>query len=623
MAKLKRLKYNSDFMSEKMDTYMEQIEDRLSALYANAAYDVNQKFAEFAKGFEKQDANMLAQVEAGKISQEEYTQWRSRKMLQDSMYRSTVDEMSTMLVNTDVAAMALVNSAMPSVVAQSYNFTQALGFEAARKAGITQGTFQVYNARSVQKIVKDNPKLLKEVDRDADTKWNREKINREITAGIVQGEPIPKISDRLQRVAHMDNSAATRNARTAMTAAENIGRSEAADELKEQGIPMEEVWSATYDDRTRESHLMLDGTVRDENGYFGADFLIHPLRFPADPDGDPEEIYNCRCRMSLQLKGIDHSNDKELYEQFMKDNYEDTYDTLKDKDYFDRFEKPDLNPKENEEKPKDFIASKGEQMSSQEKVRAEEISQMSRDELKREFVDSDSYIYDPKYTSLESERSALSKETTELRDERQRLAEELKGERTIKPKDEWDVSDELSALLGEKPVAYTERGEEITNLIDQIRAKEKPLEGRLMDVRDQMEAIDKKNAIEQIKEWDSKEHPFEKGDINKEYEGFSTKMDIPAFDSDLQEGIGFIAEMSPDEYIDRIAYDVFGSTRENTVDIWYDNVKEYASMMANGVKFDMGYIDYKDKGQEGRHRAMAAKLLGIEKIPVYIRGRRP
>lgn len=359
MSKLKRLNYNKDYMSDKMDTYMEQIEDRLSALYANAAYDVNQKFAEFAKGFEKQDANMLAQVEAGKISQEEYTQWRSRKMLQDSMYRSTVDEMSTMLVNTDVAAMALVNNAMPSVVAQSYNFTQALGFEAAKKAGMTQGTFQVYNARSVQKIVKDNPKLLKEVDRETDSAWNRDKINKEITAGIVQGEPIPKISDRLQRVANMDNNAATRNARTAMTAAENIGRSEAADELKEQGIPMEEVWSATYDDRTRETHLMLDGTVRDENGYFGADFLVHPLRFPADPDGDPEEIYNCRCRMSLQLKGIDHSNDKELYEQFMKENFPETWKSLQENEGYQAKQEQEKKALERKER---LLASKEEKL---------------------------------------------------------------------------------------------------------------------------------------------------------------------------------------------------------------------------------------------------------------------
>lgn len=612
----KRLNYNSDYMSDKMDSYMEQIEDKLSALYADAAKEMQGKLSDFMEGFEKQDANMQAQVEAGKITQEEYSQWRNRHIVQSDKYKSTIDSLSTMAVNADVAAMAMVNGAMPMVVAQSYNFTESLGFEAANKAGLTQGTFQIYNERSVQKLIKENPNLLKDVDMDADKKWNTEKMNREITQGIIQGEPMEKIADRLQRVTDMDRNAAVRNARTMMTGAENMGRAEAADDLKKQGIPMDEVWSATYDNRTRESHLELDGTVRDENGYFGVGIINKPLRYPADPEGDPEEIYNCRCRLSLQLKGIDHSNDRELYEQFMKTQYPESYERVVDK----MVSKDDVYPQENNQNPKDFVASKGDALPSDMKVRAEEVSQMSSDELKREFVDVDSYIYDPKYTSLESERLSLSKEVEGLKDERKSLTEELKGERQVKPKDQWDMSDELMALLGDKPMSYTERGEEINTRLEQIREKEKPAEARLMDVRDQMEDIDRKNAREQIDEWESEKHPFEKGDINKEYEGFSTTMDISAFDDDLKNGIGFIAEMSPDEYIDRIAYDIFGNTRENTVDIWYDNVKEYARMMAEGVKFDMGYIDYKDKGQEGRHRAMAAKLLGIEKIPVYIRG---
>lgn len=328
----KRLKYNSDYMSNKMDSYMEQIEDKLSALYADAAKEMQEKLTDFMDGYEKQRASMEAKVEAGKMTEEEYSQWCNRHIVQSEKYKSTIDSLSTMAVNADVAAMAMVDGAMPMVVAQSYNFTQALGFEAADKAGLTQGTFQIYNERSVQKLLKDNPNLLKEVDMDADKKWNTEKMNREITQGIIQGEPIEKIADRLQRVTDMDRNAAVRNARTMMTGAENMGRAEAADDLKAQGIPMDEVWSATYDNRTRESHLELDGTVRDENGLFGADFLAHPLRYPADPEGDPEEIYNCRCRLSLQLVGVDHSKDQELYENFMKENFPQTWETMQEKD---------------------------------------------------------------------------------------------------------------------------------------------------------------------------------------------------------------------------------------------------------------------------------------------------
>ncbi len=170
--------------------------------------------------------------------------------------------------------------------------------------------------------------MLKSVDIPEDKKWNKDHINREITTGIIKGESIPKVADRLARVTDMDKNSATRNARTAMTYAENLGRTESAEKLKDMGIPEEEVWSATYDDHTRDTHLLLDGTKRDEDGYFGAGIIATPLRCPADPSGDPEEIYNCRCRLNIVLKGIDHSQDDDLYEKFMQENYPDDWAKL-------------------------------------------------------------------------------------------------------------------------------------------------------------------------------------------------------------------------------------------------------------------------------------------------------
>ena len=322
----------SDWMSEHQDKELERIEKDISSLYSNAAKEVNAELAKFTESYEKQLVAKQAELDAGDITKTEYQVWVQKQMLQTDRYKATVDHMTDILVKSDKAAMAVVNGKLPTVVAESYNFSQALGFEAANKAGLSVGTFQVYNAKSVEKIIRDNPKLLKEVDVPEDKKWNQEHINREITTGLLKGESIPKVSERLQRVTTMDKNAATRNARTAMTAAENVGRNESAEELKAKGIPVEEVWSAAIDKRTRETHILLDGTVKDEDGFFGADILLHPLRYPADPDGDPEEIYNCRCRLNIQIKGIDHSNDKELYERFMKQNDPDSYKRIREVD---------------------------------------------------------------------------------------------------------------------------------------------------------------------------------------------------------------------------------------------------------------------------------------------------
>lgn len=321
---------NSDFMSRRQDDRLEQLEEKLTALYANAENDIRAEFTDFSDKFEKEDIKRQAMVEAGELNQEDYLAWRKTQILKSTDYSKAVESMTNMLVDTDIAAMATINGELPGVVAESYDFVQALGFQAAEDAGITTGTFQIYNAKTVEKLVRENPDLLPKpsqttieklggtVDIPEDKKWAKERINREITQGIVKGESLPKIADRLQKVTTMDNNAAKRNARTAMTGAENMGRAASAADLKKNGIPVQEVWSAAGDDRVRETHRLLDGTFKSEAGYFGEGILATPLRYAGDPLGDPEEVYNCRCRTGIVLPGIDHSQDDKLYEEFMK-----------------------------------------------------------------------------------------------------------------------------------------------------------------------------------------------------------------------------------------------------------------------------------------------------------------
>lgn len=52
-------------------------------------------------------------------------------------------------------------------------------------------------------------------------------------------------------------------------------------------------WVAAEDGRTRETHRIADGQVRDQGDSF--DVGGFKLRHPGDPNGPPEEIINCRC----------------------------------------------------------------------------------------------------------------------------------------------------------------------------------------------------------------------------------------------------------------------------------------------------------------------------------------
>lgn len=344
---MRRHNPNSDYMSEIMDDELKAIEQRLTALYANATNAVMAQFNKYAKRIDPELKEWQQLLDEGYISESEYQSRVRNKIFTKSLYKATVQNLTNTLVSTDAAAMAIVRGQLPYVIGQSYNFVQSLGWKAADEAGMSVGTFQIYNANAVQKLIKDNPELLPHVDLPLDEKWNKDRINNVITQGIIQGKDIDTVAKDLQTVAHMDETTATRTARTSMTYAENLGRDESFNDLKKKGMPVRKKWSAVIDERTRDTHRQLNGTYANEQGLFGEGILVTLIRCPADPTGDAEEIYNCRCRLGVVFDNsvVDHSKDDDLYQQFLKENYPDDYKVLQDKDYFNQHTNKPQAPK--------------------------------------------------------------------------------------------------------------------------------------------------------------------------------------------------------------------------------------------------------------------------------------
>lgn len=74
--------------------------------------------------------------------------------------------------------------------------------------------------------------------------------------------------------------------------------------------------------------------------------------------------------------------------------------------------------------------------------------------------------------------------------------------------------------------------------------------------------------------------------------------------------------MTPKQYIYNIA-NGFGVSYEDTMSAYSEEKsKKYAEDMSNGAKFPVGYYTVSIGDQEGRHRAMACMMLGVQTIPV-------
>lgn len=148
--------------------------------------------------------------------------------------------------------------------------------------------FDVRNPRVVELIDEKLHKFSFYVN-DATTDLLREQFK----AGLAEGEGIPQLRERVEAVFGFSEKVRTeRIARTEVIGTVNKGSYEA---MLISDVVKEKTWLATRDDRTRDSHILIDGEFVALKSRF-SNGLLHP----GDWAGPPEEIINCRCTMLVK-----------------------------------------------------------------------------------------------------------------------------------------------------------------------------------------------------------------------------------------------------------------------------------------------------------------------------------
>lgn len=282
-----------------------QLEARIKQIYGEAAEEVQGVIADYFEKFAERDKIQRKKLEAGEITKEYYTQWILAQIGRGERFEALRDALAERMTEANEVAVAYINDVTPSVYALNRNYAaytieQVTGFVA----------FTLWDESTVRRLIVEQPDLMpyyppkKALKRGIDLEWGKKQITKQVTSGILLGESIGKISDRLQtNIPNMNRDSAIRSARTAVTSAQNAGRMDSYDAAEKMGIEMEKEWRATLDGRTRHSHRRLDGEI------VGTDELFsNGLRYPGDPLGAPSEVYNCRCTLVPRVKGVDNSN---------------------------------------------------------------------------------------------------------------------------------------------------------------------------------------------------------------------------------------------------------------------------------------------------------------------------
>ena len=294
-------------INKQNDKEVEKLEKKLRKVYLQAQADTQTKMEDYLQRFATKDAIKLEQVKQGKITQAQYLEWRKGQIAVGKQWQDKVDALAADYTNANKIAMGMVRNDMAGTFATNHNYA-AYQLEHDTSLDLS---FTLYDQYTLKNLVAKDPDLLPlpSVDIPKDSRWNKQKINSVITQAVLQGDSIPKIAQSLRRVTDMNHSAAVRNARTSMTAAQNAGRVESYKHAQDMGIDMQQEWLATLDGRTRHSHRQMDGEriAIAKDKWHPAKFS-NGCRYPGDPQGPAWEIYNCRCTLVAAIKGIDQSD---------------------------------------------------------------------------------------------------------------------------------------------------------------------------------------------------------------------------------------------------------------------------------------------------------------------------
>jgi SPP1 gp7 family putative phage head morphogenesis protein len=294
-----------DYGHRESDRRLAELERRIEKEYKQAYKEVKAKTDKFFEKFEKTDKEMSQKVKQGIIDQKDYLEWRKKTMLKGQSLKDLEQSLAQDLVKADKIANKIISGHKIDIYTLNRNYGE---YEVENGTKLDLG-FSLYNTEATERLIKDQPALLPtQLDEDRDLKWNRQKVSSAITQGILQGESIPNISKRLRTVVGMDRTASIRNARTATTGAENAGRNDSYAEAESMGIELEKKWEAVLDMRTRSEHRQLDGQTCPIHEKFVVDG--DEIEYPGDPAAEGYLVYNCRCQLVAEIKGIAYKDNR-------------------------------------------------------------------------------------------------------------------------------------------------------------------------------------------------------------------------------------------------------------------------------------------------------------------------
>ena len=193
---------------------------------------------------------------------------------------------------------------------ECYNdgFVGAIFDQHGQGVPITTPINQEAMVRAVQLDSKISRGLYTRLGEDVDLL--KKKITAQVSRSVATNMTYAQTAKALAGQARIGYNNAIRIARTEGHRIQTTATMDAMTAAKDRGANIVKQWDSTLDARTRTSHAVLDGEIRELNKPFS-----NGLDFPGDPDGAAAEVINCRCALLQRAKwALNESTDKKTGE---------------------------------------------------------------------------------------------------------------------------------------------------------------------------------------------------------------------------------------------------------------------------------------------------------------------
>ena len=146
----------NDKGQEYTDSVISELEKKIQKEYKQANDEVQQKVDDYFARFAKKDQKKQAQLKAGYITQEEYNEWRYGQVCVGERWKELKQNLAQDYVNTNQIARGMIEDRQADVYAMNHNFATYQ----VEHDSLMDTSYTLYNRRTVQNLIKDDPRLL-------------------------------------------------------------------------------------------------------------------------------------------------------------------------------------------------------------------------------------------------------------------------------------------------------------------------------------------------------------------------------------------------------------------------------------------------------------------------------